>query len=143
LTALTTPGVRNDDYLVKPFSNRALLAAVRAALAEHRHRERMRDRLRVGDPPTACYSDLHDLGHLRAGSSGGRGRPPRNHGRRACIPQPAGVCSPACLADHPHRTVGYKVLWRGVWGYDSLPDKRVVRKAMSRLRKKVGGEKTA
>ena len=57
LTTLTTPGVRNDDYLVKPFSNRALLAAVRAALAEHRRRERMRDRLRAGDPATACYSD--------------------------------------------------------------------------------------
>jgi hypothetical protein len=28
-------------------------------------------------------------------------------------------------------------------GYDSLPDKRVVREAMSRLRKKVGGGKTA
>jgi DNA-binding NtrC family response regulator len=40
------------SYLTKPFSDKALLDAVRAALDEHLRREQMRDRLHVGAPST-------------------------------------------------------------------------------------------
>ena len=46
-----------------------------------------------------------------------------------------------CLACHRGRVTSYDELWQEVWGYDSLPDKRVIHKALSRLREKIGRDR--
>jgi DNA-binding response OmpR family regulator len=113
-------------YLAKPFSNKALLDAVRAALDERLRRERMRHRLHVGDPSTGLVIDLAARTVTVAGE----------------------LVSISCLefdllahlARHPRRAVSYDELWRKVWDYDGPPDKGVIQRAVSRLREKLGGE---
>lgn len=108
------------DYLVKPFSGRALLAAVRDALAERRRRERMRDRLHVDDLTVDLAA------------------------RQVTVARESVSLSDqefdllAYLVSHPCRVVDHDELWVAVWGYNSRPDKSLIRKAISRLRKKLG-----
>jgi two-component system response regulator MprA len=47
----------------------------------------------------------------------------------------------ACLAQRQGQATSYNELWQEVWGYDDLPDKRVIHKALSRLREKIGKDK--
>jgi len=113
-------------YLTKPFSNKALLDAVRAALDERLRRERMRDCLHVGGPSTGLVID-------RAART---------------VTVTGELVSLSCLefdllsylARHPRRAVSYDELWRKVWDYHDPLDKGVIQRAMSRLREKLGGE---
>ncbi len=113
-------------YLTKPFSDKALLNAVRAALDERLRREGMRDRLHVGGHSTGLVMDLAARTLTVAGE----------------------LVSLSCLefdllahlARHPRRVVSYDELWRKVWGYHGPPDKGVIQRAVSRLREKLGGE---
>lgn len=108
------------NYLVKPFSNQALLATVRDAVLERCRRERMRDRLHVGDLAVDLTGRQVHLA----------GEPvPLSDQEFDLL---------AYLASHPCRVVGYAELWTAVWGYDCPADKAVIRKAVSRLRKKLG-----
>ena len=115
-----------SGYLTKPFSDKALLDAVRAALDERLRRERMRDRLHVGGHSTGLVIDLAARTVTVAGE----------------------LVSLSCLefdllahlARHPRRVVSYDELWRKVWGYHGPPDKGVIQRAVSRLREKLGGE---
>jgi len=112
--------------LTKPFSHKALLKAVRAALDERLRRERMRDRLHVGGPTTGLVIELAARTITVAG-------------------EPVSLSAQefdllACLARHPHRVVSYDELWREVWGCHGPPDKGVIQRAMSRMREKLGGE---
>jgi DNA-binding response OmpR family regulator len=119
------PGV--FDYLTKPFSNKALLDAVRAALDERLRREQMRDRLHVGDPSTDLVMDLAARTVTVAGEP--------------VSLSPLEFNLLAHLARHPRRVVSYDELWRKVWEYDGPLDKGVIQRAMSRLREKLGGER--
>ena len=115
-----------SGYLAKPFANKALLEAVRAALDERLRRERMRDRLHVGGPSTGLVIELAARTVTVAG-------------------EPVSLSAQqfdllAHLARHPRRAVGYDELWRKVWGYDGPLGKRVIQRAMSRLREKLGSE---
>ncbi len=42
-----------------------------------------------------------------------------------------------CLAQRQGQETSYDELWREVWGYDDLLDKRVIHKALNRLREKI------
>jgi DNA-binding response OmpR family regulator len=113
-------------YLTKPFSNEALLDAVRAALDERLRRQRLRDRLHIGGPSTGLVIDL------AARIITVTGEPVS----LSCLE----LDLLAHLARHPRRVVGYDELWRKVWGYDGPPAKGVIQRAMSRLMEKLGGE---
>jgi len=113
-------------YLTKPFSNKALLDAVRAALDERLRRERMRHRLHIGDPSTGLVMDLTARTITVAGEP--------------VSLSPLEFDLLAHLARHSRRVVSYDELWRKVWGYHGPPDKRVIQRAVSRLREKLGGE---
>jgi len=113
-------------YLTKPFSDKALLDAVRAALDERLRRERMRDRLHVGGPTTGLVIDLTVHTVTVAGE--------------LVFLSPLEFDLLAHLARHPRRVVSYDELWRKVWDYDGPLDKGVIQRAMSRLREKLDGE---
>jgi DNA-binding response OmpR family regulator len=113
-------------YLTKPFSDEALLDAVRAALGERLRRERMRDRLHVGGPSTGLVIDLITHTVTVAGEP------------VSLSPHEFDLL--AHLARHPRRVVSYDELWREVWGCHGPPGKGVIQRAMSRLREKLGGE---
>jgi two-component system response regulator MtrA len=110
-------------YLAKPFSHEALLDAVRAALEERLRREQMRDCLHIGDLVIELAARSVTL-----------------------VGEPVSL-SPlefellAYLAGHSRRVVGYGELWGEVWGYHGPPDKRVIHKALSRLRKRIGKDR--
>jgi DNA-binding response OmpR family regulator len=109
--------------LVKPFSNTVLLDAVRAALDERRRRKGTRGCLHIGD----MVIDLV------------------NH-RVTVIGQPISLSGHeidllACMARHPGRMASYDQLWKEVWGYTSPPNMTVIRKAISRLREKIGKDR--
>jgi DNA-binding response OmpR family regulator len=113
-------------YLTKPFSDKALLDAFRAALDERLRRERMRHRLHVGGPSTDLVIELAARTVTMAG-------------------EPVSLSAQefdllAHLARHPRRVVGYDELWRKVWDYHGPPDKGVTQRAVSRLREKLGEE---
>jgi DNA-binding response OmpR family regulator len=114
-------------YLTKPFSHKALLDAVRAALDERLRRQRRRDRLHVGGPPTGLVIDLAARTVTVAGEPVSL----------SCLE----FNLLAHLARHPRRVVSYDELWRKVWGYDGPPDRRVIHKALSRLRKRIGHDR--
>jgi DNA-binding response OmpR family regulator len=114
-------------YLTKPFSNKALLNAVRAALDERLRRERMRGRLHIGGPSTGLVIDLDARTVTVAGEPVSL----------SCLK----FDLLAHLARHPRRVVSYDELWRKVWGYDGPPDRRVIHKALSRLWKKIGQDR--
>jgi DNA-binding response OmpR family regulator len=113
-------------YLTKPFSNKALLNAVRAALDERLRRERMCERLHVGGPTTGLGIDLAARTVTLAGET--------------VSPSSLEFDLLAHLARHPRRVVSYDELWRKVWGYHGLLDKGVIQRAMSRLQEKLDGE---
>ncbi len=113
-------------YLTKPFSDKALLDAVRAALDEHLRREQMRDRLHVSGPSTDLVMDLAARTVTVAGEP--------------VSLSPLEFDLLAHLARHPRRVVSYDELWRKVWDYHGPPDKMVIQRAVSRLREKLGGE---
>lgn len=111
------------NYLAKPFSSRALLTAVRAALAERLRRERMRDRLHIGDllVDVAARQVVIDTEKVSLSR------------------QEFDLL--VYLANHTDRVVNYEELWKMVWRYDSPLDKGTIQRAVSRLREKVGGER--
>jgi two-component system response regulator MtrA len=111
------------NYLAKPFSNQALLAAVRAALAERLRRERMRDRLRIGDLLVDVAAHRVVIGAKEVSLS-------RQEFDLLVY-----------LANHADRVVTYEELWKMVWRYNSPADKGVIHKAVSRLREKVSGKR--
>jgi two-component system OmpR family response regulator len=111
------------NYLSKPFSNQALLAAVRAALAERLRRERMRDRLYLGDLLVDVATRRVVVGTEELSLS-------RQEFDLLVY-----------LVNHADRVVNYEELWKMVWRYDGPVDKGTIQKALSRLRKKVGGER--
>ena len=114
-------------YLTKPFSNKALLDAVRTALDERLRRERMRGRLHVGGLSTGLGIDLAARTVTVAGEPVSL----------SCLE----FDLLARLSRHPCRVVSYDELWRKVWDYDGPLDRRVVHKALSRLRKKIGKDR--
>jgi DNA-binding response OmpR family regulator len=111
------------NYLAKPFSNQALLAAVRTALAERLRRERMRDRLHVGD----LLVDVADRQVVIGTEEVSLSR------------QEFDLL--VYLVNHTDRVVNYGELWKMVWCYDSPLDKGTIQRAVSRLREKVGGKR--
>ena len=113
-------------YLANPFSDKALLDAVRAALDERLRREQMRDRLHIGGPSTGLVIDLAARTVTVAG--------------KPVSLSPLEFDLLAHLARHPRRVVSYDKLWRKVWDYDGPLDKGVIQRAVSRLREKLEGE---
>lgn len=113
------------NYLAKPFSNQALLAAVHAALAEHLRRERMRDRLHIDDLLVDVAARRVVIGTKEVSLS-------RQEFDLLVY-----------LANHADRVVNYEELWKMMWRYDCPPDKGTIQKAVSRLKEKIGGERVA
>ena len=113
------------DFLAKPFSTKALLATVHTALAERRRRERTCDHLTIGDLVVNKAIRRVDIA----------GEPVSLSDQEFDLL--------TYLVTHSYRIVGYKELWEMVWGYNSLPDKRVIHKAISRLREKAGKKRIA
>ncbi len=100
-------------YLVKAFTKAEVLAAVELGLREP-------EAVRVGDL-------LLDL----------RARRVMRGDEEVCLTR-LEFDLLAYLVRSAGRVVGYEELWREVWSYDGLPDKWVIHKALSRLRKKIG-----
>lgn len=105
-------------YLPKPLGMKLLQATVEEALAV----QRARTQVRVGELVV----------DLQAGQVSLRGEPVKltSLEERLLV----------CLARRQEQAVGYDELWGTVWGYDGSPDKRVIQKAASRLRERLGEE---
>lgn len=113
-----------DDYVVKPFSPRELVARVRALL--RRTAEASRLRQLVGEP-TDVSNGLHlDMARRRATF------------REAVLTlRPKEFDLLAYLSSHPGQVFNRETLLSQVWGYDEYVDARTVDVHIRRLRSKL------
>ncbi|MBE9060719.1 winged helix-turn-helix domain-containing protein [cf. Phormidesmis sp. LEGE 11477] len=148
-----------DDYMVKPFSPRELVARVRAVL---------RRSLRGGQQPTAAYQTAHftvDIDQRMASqrvvksasSSGGldvRESAQDDTERQSAQSQPEVTQMPleltplefdllATFMSYPGRVWNRSQLIEKLWGEDFFGDERVVDTHVARLRKKIEPDPSA
>jgi len=114
-----------DDYLIKPFGIRELLARVRAIL---RRVELLRDAGGEAAPPALVAGPLRiDLGERTVAVDG-----------RPVELTPKEFDLLALLVRNPGRAFGREYLIERVWGYDAAGSDRTVDTHVLRLRKKLG-----
>ena len=106
-----------DDYVVKPFKPKELVARIRA-------------RVRRFDPPAQESLNVGDLNIDVAGHSVTRGSQPINL-------TPLEFDLLVCLARKPWQVFTREVLLEQVWGYRHAADTRLVNVHVQRLRSKV------
>ena len=111
-----------DDYLVKPFSMRELLARVRALLRRHSAESAPPDRLTLGE----CEIDFLRLTCARAGKSVDLSA------REYAILR--------LLAAHPGEPVSRETILDTVWEYNAWPTTRTVDNHIAALRAKLEPE---
>ena len=113
-----------DDYVVKPFSPRELVARIRALLRRTAEATRLRQKL--GDQP-AGNTGLHlDLARRRA-----------TFREEQLSLRPKEFDLLAYLASHPGQVFTRETLLGQVWGYDEYVDARTVDVHVRRLRSKL------
>jgi len=109
-----------DDYLVKPFELRELLARVRALL-------RRSPNLEPSSPPRLAYDDLtldetNQLAHRQ-------GQPAELSEKETRLL--------AYLLRHAHQVLTHEQIYQGVWGDQEAPSSNVVAAQMRLLRRKI------
>ncbi|HLQ34717.1 MAG TPA: response regulator transcription factor [Chloroflexota bacterium] len=111
-----------DDYVVKPFSHRELLARVKANLRRHK-----------SDAPTGSAGELLKIGDLTLD--------PRRHevrkGRKLLKLTPTEFKLLRCLMLNPNAVVPAGTLLEEVWGYHDPGAGAVLRATTHRLRNKL------
>lgn len=114
-----------DDYVVKPFSPRELVARVRALLRRTAEASRLRQQLGAGGAPTASGL-LLDLARRRA-----------TFREVTLTLRPKEFDLLAYLASHQGQVFTRETLLGQVWGYDEYVDARTVDVHVRRLRAKL------
>jgi DNA-binding response OmpR family regulator len=108
-----------DDYVVKPFGTRELLARIRALLR----------RTTQGSEPVLTFSDVEvDLDQRVVRRNGSETRMTR-----------AEFNLLAFFLQNPGKALSRDVILNSVWGYDSFPNTRTVDAHVVRLRQKLEG----
>lgn len=113
-----------DDYVVKPFSPRELVARVRALLRRTAEATRLRQML--GDQPDAAHGLTMDSNRRRA-----------LFREQPLTLRPKEFDLLAYLAAHPGQVFTRETLLSQVWGYDEYVDARTVDVHVRRLRAKL------
>ena len=108
-----------DDYLVKPFSLRELLARVRALLRRKEREHALGNELSIGD---AVIDFGRNILH-------------RDHKDQPISSKEAGMLR--LLASHPGETVSREKFLDVVWGYNAYPSTRTVDNFIAALRTKL------
>jgi len=109
-----------DDYVVKPFGTRELLARIRAVLR----------RAEPDAPPTLGFADVEvDL----------QSRVVKRRGEEVKFTR-AEFNLLAFFLQNPNRALSRDVLLNSVWGYESFPNTRTVDAHVVRLRQKLEAE---
>ncbi|WP_322907863.1 response regulator transcription factor [Paenibacillus campi] len=117
-------GVGGDDYIVKPFSPRELIARVKAHLRRY---------FLLSSLGTATPLNVIHYGELEINLT--------SHvvklGNRVIMLSIKEFKLLSCLIQHPNRIYSVQQLFDLVWGMDSLGDTRTVMVHLSNLRKKI------
>lgn len=114
-----------DDYVVKPFSPRELVARVRALLRRTAEAEALRRHVQAGSPPTSALVRIDALRRVALF----RGQPLDLRPREFDLLQ--------LLVAHPGQVWTREALLRQVWGVDQHIDIRTVDVHVRRLRAKL------
>jgi two-component system response regulator VicR len=111
-----------DDYVVKPFSHRELLARIRAHLRHRRSRDnRSRDTVLTIGPLTMNVREHHVV----------------NNGRAVALTATEFKLLHFLMSHKTGTVVPSRALARHVWGYDDAAAKEVIRVTLHRLRRKL------
>jgi two-component system response regulator VicR len=110
-----------DDYVVKPFSHRELIARVRAHLRQRRGSERSRETLLTVGPLTMNVREHHVV----------------NNGRPVALTATEFKLLHFLMSHRSGTVVPSRALAKHVWGYDDAAAKEVIRVTLHRLRRKL------
>ena len=114
-----------DDYIVKPFGNRELVARIRAQLRHHR-----------SDPDRTCET-LLTIGPLTMNTAE---RVVVSRGRPVSLTATEFRLLHFLMSHKAGTVVPSKAVAKHVWGYDDSATKDVIRVTLYRLRRKLGDD---